>query len=471
MSGPWIHELRTAMEAASTKTVASFAKLGERQQRTAALVDLVIKKLGHVADTRKPTNDPQKHERIIDTIKRRDYDALSVLDQRYAAKQFTDVTPFEMRRFLEALPTNWKTFAIECLKRWGKFDRSPDRVAYQQLLAEVPKGVEVAHRAVSPRELYSIDGPTLVARVIGGEDLEGSRTIMERLGFESTWTFTANTLASWMYLRSTQPRTFSRAWQSVARDPILEAMLLPPLVGKKDSWFSDEPRPARVLKSVDAWATFVAALLRAAQHGAEDRHWGAFVENLLRSDFDDPRIAFESKGWVRVKARDPGAYQGFLEQLITEDLTVFFEHAMNDTRRKRFWMRYLKSVRRTVCVLSPAEHKSLKEQLSGSDQKLAAAISRARKFTSSTGVQAFCLYFDSIVVVEFSHQGNAAYVYDRAVFEKNFEKAIFDNRCKTHENLKSKSTMLDRILHMGEHWEKSAAGTLAAHQVLVNKLY
>ena len=467
MSGPWIHELRAAMELASSKTVSSFAKLGERHQRTVALVDAVIKKLGHIADGRKQTNDPQKHERIIDTVKRRNYDALSVLDQRYAAKQFTNVTPFEMRRFLEALPNNWKTFAIECLKRWGKFDRSPDRVGYQQLLAEVPKSVEVAHRAVSPRELYSVDGPTLVSRVLGGEDLQSAREILERLGFESTWTLTANSLACWMYLRSTQPRTFSRAWQSVASDRILEAMLLPPLEAKKDSWFSDEPRPPRVLQNVEARATFVAALLRAARQGVDDRHWGAFVENLLQSDFGDPRIAFESKGWARVKARDPETYQRFLEQLITEDLTVFFDHAMSDKRRKRFWMHYLKSVRRTVCVLNRTVHKSLKNQLAGSDEKLAAAIGRARKFTSTTGAHAFCLYFDTIVVVEFSEQPNAAYVYDRGTFLKNFEESVISNKCKGPLALKSTSLKVDRIPHVGD-WESTAEQMLASHRVFRN---
>lgn len=307
----------------------------------------------------------------------------------------------------------------------------------------------------------------MLARLINAADLRQACLELKKRGFDTTWSFTANTLASWIYLHCKSPYAFSGAWDAVKQDRTLEAMLLPPLAASATSWFSREPRPARVSPSVSAHATAVAALMRAAAAtGVESPQWSAFAEGLLKSTFGDPRRPPESTGWRALRARDEPAYLWFLERLITEDITVFFEHAMNDRRRKAFWLRYLRSVRRTVCILNQVVHERLTVRLAGSDAKLAAAMSRALKFAGpNSGAQAFCLYFDTLVVVEFSDEGNAAYVYDRTVFEKHFERDIFSGQCRGHKDLKSVPLAGNRRIRHAGDWEHAAASDLASSRI------
>lgn len=114
----------------------------------------------------------------------------------------------------------------------------------------------------------------------------------------------------------------------------------------------------------------------------------------------------------------PAAYQAFLEELIREDLDFFFDRAMKESARKEFWLRYLKSIRRTVCVLDPPAYQNLQRGKAALPVELQAALARALKFHGGV-VSAFCLWFDGFVVVEFSHTGNAAYIYTRDDFEKS----------------------------------------------------
>ena len=460
----WLAGLRQQVAEASARTVTTFAKLQDSRRDIDARLQRTLTRLGRVEDARERATDAQVHERVLAAFRQRQFGKLSVREQRYAAKQFPDVPASAMQDLLTAHPSNWRTFAAECFRRWDALGQVTDRGAYTRLLCLAPPSVTFVHQSARPQDLVSPDGPAVLSRSVAATSLVEARDVLRQRGFEPTWSFTAQTLAAWMYARSELPHAFAHGWHGVTNDRMLEAMLLPPLAGSVTSWFSTEPRPARVRRSRDAYVTFVAALIRAAYaQGVESSHWNVFTENLLRSTFGDPRIPPESKGWARLKQRDEPAYQRFLEQLITEDLRVFFAHAMTDPRREKFWLRYLKSVRRTVCILDRTTHTRLKSQLAGADERLAAAISRARKFTTkTTGAQAFCLYFDSVVVVEFSEQGNAAYVYPRASFEKNFEQEIYKDRCANSAELKSRSLARDRILHMGDAWEQGAFAKLAA---------
>jgi hypothetical protein len=248
------------------------------------------------------------------------------------------------------------------------------------------------------------------------------------------------------------------------RDVVLEAMLLPRVrrVTGSDlkSWSSEVHRPARIRSVTYANAVFIAALLRAAARSAADaNHWSVFTESLLRSDFGDPRVPPESPGWTEVKRVDRTSYDMFLEALISEDLEIFFAHAMQDPRRRQFWLRYLKSVRRTVCILDNVTHERLSRQFAGADKKMSAALSRARRFAKRgrTAIpQAFCLYFDTCVVVEFSQTGNAAFIYSRDDFERTFERDVRIGALEGPEDLKHQSLRLERIIHQGPNWEQNA---------------
>lgn len=455
-------ELRERVAQANTRTASAFATLGDSQRRVAAQLDRVIVQLGRVADAKERATDSGMRARVLDAVRDRRFDTLSIREQRYAAKQFTDIAPAAMQQFLAAAPRNWPAFASECLRRWDDFGTVNDRSAYTRLLCLAPNTMGFLHRPLRPQELVASDGPARLAGALRVNGLIEARDTLQQWGFDSTWGFTSNSVASWLHHNHDKANAFSLAWQALVQDRVLEAMLLPPMSGKPISWFTAENRPARVQRSIEAQATAIAGLIRAAYAtGAYDAHWGALTEGLLHSTFGDPRIPPDSEGWLRLKRRDEPAYQRFLEQLITEDLSVFFDHAMEDPRRKAFWLRYLKSVRRTVCILDRATHARLKTQLAGANEKLGAAISRARQFRGSrSGAQAFCLYFDSFVVVEFSTQGNAAYVYDRATFEKNFERVVYADACPNHNALKSQRLAHDRILHMGDSWERATRDVL-----------
>jgi hypothetical protein len=183
----------------------------------------------------------------------------------------------------------------------------------------------------------------------------------------------------------------------------------------------------------------------------------------------------ESRGWSKVKTFDEPAYLKFLELLISDDLEIFFAHAMTDVRRKNFWLMYLKSIQRTVCILDRGAYARLTKHLAGADKKMAAALSRARQFTTKGGpssAQAFCLYFKSIVIVEFSETGNAMYVYDRGVFEQSFQPDIYKNKnknknkCNGHSSLKVQRLARERIIHTHANWEAETRGALSRMSIV-----
>jgi hypothetical protein len=100
-------------------------------------------------------------------------------------------------------------------------------------------------------------------------------------------------------------------------------------------------------------------------------------------------------------------------------------------------------------------HVELRRRLAGTHKALAAALTRAHRFgRNGSGPQAFCLYFDRIVVVEFSEIGNAAFLYSRADFERVLESRIRENRLQTHAELKIKTLRLEKVVHAQARWEE-----------------
>lgn len=461
----WIEGLRQQVVEANARTLSVFAKLQDSRRQVSAQLDRVVERIGRAADARERTTGVDLHGQILDAFRRRQFDGLSVREQRYAASQFDHVSAADMQPFLAAYPSNWNTFAAECFRRWESFARVADRAGYIRLLCLAPESVSYLHLTGRPQDIVADDGVTVVAKMIGGDDLCQARVGLQQRGFASTWAFTAVALAMWARLQVDRGHTFDAAWGAVTRDLVVESMIMPSLRGQNRSWFSPALRPARVRGGVVASSVFVSALLRAAYaKGVDPAQWNAFTENLLQSEFADPRVPPESTGWTTLKKFDEASYLKFLELLVSEDLTVFFEHAMSDRRRKDFWLRYLKSVRRTVCVLDRSTHARLTARLAGSDKKMSAAMSRARQFTSNGGsasAQVFCLYFDDVVVVEFSEKGNAAHLYDRAVFEKQFQRDLDSNHCGNHTHLKKPQLARERIIHTHSRWEDDTRAVLA----------
>jgi hypothetical protein len=464
VTGDWIATLSEKVVQANARNDSLFAKLRDNRHEIAQRLDRTVAQLGYVAEARDRPADALSHQRVVRALRERAFETLSIRERRYAATLFAEIGAGEMQQFLETYPRNWRSFVTECFRRWDELERVAGRAAYTRLLCLAPATVPFLHQVARPQDLVTSTGPSGLGRSMQANDLIELADMLRHRGFELTWTFTAHAMAGWMAEHSQLSRAFDRAWAAVSRDRTVEAMLLPPLARTNTSWFSREPRPARVQQSTAAHATFVAAMIRAAYNGgAQNASWSAFSEKLLRSTFGDPRIPPDSEGWKELRHRDEPAYQRFLEQLISEDISVFFEHAMVDPRRKAFWLSYVKSLRRTVCILDLGTHERLTQKLAGAETKYAAAISRTRKFTSRKCVQSFCLYFDRVVVVEFAETGNAARIYTRAHFEEKFEQAIYKNKCRDHGALKTPVAQLtgvgERILHTA-HWESDTEDKL-----------
>jgi len=106
-------------------------------------------------------------------------------------------------------------------------------------------------------------------------------------------------------------------------------------------------------------------------------------------------------------------------------------------------------------VLTRDKHEELRVQLAGSSGEVRAALSRLRRFAGAASVSAFCFYFDHVVVVEFSHTGNAAYIYRRADFDAQIEPEFAAGRIKTERDLKRSQLRVGDIKHF-VGWEEKA---------------
>ena len=92
------------------------------------------------------------------------------------------------------------------------------------------------------------------------------------------------------------------------------------------------------------------------------------------------------------------------------------------------------------------------------DQKLTDETARAAlgrvvctRSRNLDGTCAFCLFFDDIVMVEFSIKGNAGYLYDRRAFEQRFSARLQSGEIDTPASLKGKAAE-SRLVHRGE-WQ------------------
>lgn len=463
---PWLDALRAEVEVANARIISTFTKLAEARRQAVAQAEQILEKLGRTEERREQAMAGERHRRILAAVQRGAFEELTVREQRYAAKQLGEVPPAQMQALLAACPAAGPALATACLHRWELLQRLPARAEYIRIAGRTPPAIRCLDVTGRPEELLGERGPAALAQRLRARRLAEARRELDDLGFDPAWSFTAIALAHWMTAHGQRGASFVGMWEELGLDPVSEAMLLPRSSGQNLSWFSAEPRPVWVGGSVAAQARGVIALVRAA-HAASalPRGWVGFVERLLASALGDPRIPPESEGWVQARRIDPAAYQQFLEGLVREDLSVFFDHAMEDPRRKAFWLRYVRSIQRTVCILDRETYAALRARLAGAERHLSAAISRARQFITRGGredsAQAFCLYFDRIVVVEFSGTGNAAYVYDRAFFERHFQGEIDANRCPKHSHLKRQKERLDRILHQGSSWEERATELLA----------
>jgi hypothetical protein len=204
---------------------------------------------------------------------------------------------------------------------------------------------------------------------------------------------------------------------------------------------------------VEARVAVVAAALECRARGkisAEVR--GRLEERFVSRDsvFGDPRLRTLTEAWTQVRQRAPGAFDDFLAALIQQDLEFFFERAMREQDRRMFWLRYLGSIRRTTCWLDPMTYDELLRKVATLPPEQQAAFRRVRRLSKGR-VSAFCLWFESYVVVEFSDTGNAAFVYRHADLEQKLRGTEAESASDLNDGLNG-GFATRRLIH-GVHWQ------------------
>lgn len=442
--------LLTGLEASAARRVE--ATRSALDVRAASLADLQEHRAAQAfEEVRAAVLEKVAHERFADLTPR---------EARTAAKMMASLTPGAMWKLLWNRSELWPTFAETMFRQWDVTQALPTRREYAALLDGAPAEVSFLRGDIPPQSLASPAGPRLLAQASLGRSIaESERKLLDR-GFSPRWGFTAHCLVE-VAGQFLAHMGHDAVWGELAAQPHLATALLPPPSRGDARWFF-AGRPSTARGSGIARASFVALALqnlKREKRGVDD----GLAAALLDSELGDPRIPPESAGWQVVRERSPEAYADFLEQLVREDLTLFFEHAMNEPARRKFWLAYIKSIRRTVCVLGPETARDLRRRLAGSSAEVRASLERVRQFSTQRGVSAFCLYFDTHVVVEFSDTGNAAYVYARSDFDKRIEPTLMANRLRAHDDLKT-SSRVDRILHTSG-WQAGARALLQKYGV------
>lgn len=452
-------EMKKRLDDALAQLDAGHVALLNHQRRALALIEEQHRRVEVEHERRELMSMEDVRERVMSLVRRGDYSALTPREARTAARMIGAFEPREHAALLRTRPEIAGTFVEEFFRRWDDMETLPNRSSFAELV--VREKHSLPFMQIAPRgQLVTAEGLRLVASAAPRARLTDVASWLRAQGLAPRWSFTAHVLAL-VVIWSLFERGFDAIWLELSNQVDLAALVLPPLARDNGQWFFTSA-PSTRSGSTPARAMVVSAIMHTffeANRALPE----PLVTGLLDSDFGDPRVPPESIGWQRVKAHAPDAYAKFLEDLIREDLTLFFDHAMHDDARRNFWLLYLKAIRRTVCVLAPATYDTLTRQLGGAHGELRAALTRVRKFAGTASANAFCLYFDHVVVVEFSQKPNAAYLYRRADFDRRIEPRLAKNAIGTEKDLKL-GQPLDKITHHPS-WQRRAHATLHEHGV------
>ena len=455
--GSMMQRLRERLRESDAQLEAVHAAVVRRRDLVSALVDEQHRRVDAASEQHTLASLEELRERVVHLVQSGRFDELSSREARAGARMIGPLHPHEMAALLRARREVASVFVEEFFRSWEALSEHPMRSSFAELVVAQPSSLPFM-KVVAKGQLVTLAGPSLLASQAPRKTLADCVRWLDDSGLPLRWSFSSLVVAllvGWMI----RERGIEPVWQELEAAPDVAAAVLPPLEREGGRWFFQTP-PVRRSGCTTARAMVVAMLLRTLEESKRELP-DAFVSGLLDSEFGDPRVPPESLGWRRVKELAPQGYGKFLENLIREDLTLFFAHAMNENARRDFWLLYLKAIRRTVCVLGGATFTSLKQQLAGAKGEVRAALRRVRKFSGSTSVSAFCLYFDHVVVVEFSDTGNAAYIYRRADFDANIEPRLARGQIRNEKDLKSKTLRIDKIHHSGG-WEYKAH--VALHQ-------
>lgn len=205
--------------------------------------------------------------------------------------------------------------------------------------------------------------------------------------------------------------------------------------------------------------------------GAAGDQFVAEVKNYVlgEKDLGDPRLPKNGPNWIGLDE----ARGIFIQWLSRADIKLFFELVIPDAedvqRRKAFWLDYVGVVRKSWVILDNRDYYRIR--LQQYDMQNVFKDKTLGHF-SLVGSSAFVMDFGSIVVVEFSRPGNAAYVYhsqqaaEFIIFYKELLRSYKDlkNTNKTCNCFRVTYFVNGKISHHGP-WENTARQVLAYHGI------
>jgi len=374
-------------------------------------------------------------ERVAGLVRRGALTDLTPREARAAARRFLDFEQPQLRALLEHRPSLGAAFARQLFAEWERGHRLPRWSKDVSLLVELKIGMPVRPpKPLGPKDLLSEEGPAHIARTTDADGLASAFNDFCNLGLSPRWAFTHHAALKWMFKEGDSAAVLTSRIRELLQWE--HAGFLLPL--RQQTGGSIETRISSV----------AAILARLVQFKINVPP--ALETTLVDATFGDPRNVL-SKEWEAVRQRSLGGFEAFTLGLIREDLKFFFSHAMKEEKRGAFWLKYLGSIRRTICILDPETHRSVSNAARALDENARLAARRALR-TDDVGVSAFCLVFDNWVAVEFSDTGNASFLYKRADFEREILPA---SRTRPRiAQLKQKELAAVRLVHRGD-WERA----------------
>ncbi|MDX2055489.1 MAG: EH signature domain-containing protein [Polyangiaceae bacterium] len=397
-------------------------------------------------------------QRVETLVLAGDFASLSRRELRVATNLLQTISPATMGALLRVRPEAHGWLVDSFFSHWSQLSEDPTREEWAELVRAAPPGVRVIHRGLNAWLITAKDGHRDVALSPPRTLAEFTNYLYQTLGCRRNWEFTHAATAEWL-----ANALACRSWENIAAElaPFSSAIkpTLPALNGS--TWVENWPPGGGGIAPLRSQVTVVAAMLANCNSHSSPAS-SRLVDLLLKSAFGDPRVPPMSNAWSEVRIQNPAAFDEFIAILVREDLSLFFRHAMKEEDRERFWLRYLPSIRGTQCVLASSAYSSLQRTLNGTETGRA-VLSRAIRGTGE-GASAFCMFFEKIVVVEFSETGNAAYVYQRAAFEQHVLPILRSRNVSARLDLKRTDLAAMKILH-GTNWTRRAKAALARHGI------
>jgi hypothetical protein len=198
-----------------------------------------------------------------------------------------------------------------------------------------------------------------------------------------------------------------------------------------------------VLKQ-QVYAAKALSILILSERTGNDEQFTCEILKLALTDenIGDPRIY--PKNWVQVSKE---ATDKFTSLLSKEDLELFFKvlykSKVDVHKRKRFWLRYMKVVKKSRVFISRDDNARYHQELS--KQKADGRNFGLLDNSGSTASSIFVMDFGKVIAVEFKEESNALYLYSPEDYKEIMPN--FFSQTTKFSTLKNKGKALETFSH------------------------